>query len=157
MEKALGRSLFAPGFPIKLFAPLLVYETGRQPLIGGLEALDPIAPGSAYQVSVSISHATEAQLSGAGSDYPQGIKDLYLGTRGTTSRVANLARKVAADAGATDPYFRATALADYLSQDTRFTYATDAPVPTTPGQDLVDFFLFDSPRATASTTRARWS
>ena len=144
MEKALGRSLFAPGFPIRLFAPLLVYETARQPLIGGLEAADPIAPGSAYQVSVSISHATEAQLSGASTDYPQAIKDLYLDTRGTTARVGNLALKLAADAGATDPYFRAMALANYLGHDGRFTYATDAPVPTTPGQDLVDFFLFDS-------------
>lgn len=145
MEKAVGRSLFAPGFPIKLFAPLLVYETHGEPLIGGLDAVDPITSGSAYQVSVSISHASEAQLSGAGTDYPQVIKDLYLNTRGTTSRVANQARKVAADAGATDPYFRATALANYLSQDKRFTYDTDVTLETAPGQDLVDYFLFDAP------------
>ncbi|MDQ2933694.1 MAG: DUF3488 and transglutaminase-like domain-containing protein [Chloroflexota bacterium] len=143
MEKAVGRSLFAPGFPIKAFAPLVVYETGKQPLIGGLEAANSIAPGEAYQVRVSISHATEAQLSGAGTDYPKAIQDLYLKTTGLTQRTKELALQLAADAGATDPYFRAKALALYLSQDPRFTYATDAPVPTTPGQDLVDFFLFD--------------
>jgi len=143
MEKALGRSLFAPGFPIKAFAPLVVYETAKQPLIGGLEAANAIAPGEAYQVSVSISHATEGQLSGAGTDYPKAIKDLYLNTTGLTARTRDLALQLAATAGATDPYFRAKALAQFLSQDPRFTYATDAPVPTTPGQDLVDFFLFD--------------
>jgi transglutaminase-like putative cysteine protease len=143
MEKAVGRSLFAPGFPIKAFAPLVVYETAGQPLIGGLEAANSIAPGEAYQVSVSISHATEGQLSGAGTDYPQAIRDLYLGTKGMTDRTRELALQLAADAGATDPYFRAKALAQYLGHDASFTYATDAPVPTTPGQDLVDFFLFD--------------
>jgi transglutaminase-like putative cysteine protease len=143
MEKALGRSLFAPGFPIKAFAPLVVYETAKQPLIGGLEAANAIAPGEAYQVSVSISHATEGQLSGAGTDYPKAIRDLYLNTTGLTARTRDLALQLAATAGATDPYFRAKALAQFLSQDPRFTYATDAPVPTTPGQDLVDFFLFD--------------
>jgi transglutaminase-like putative cysteine protease len=143
MEKALGRSLFAPGFPIKAFAPLVVYETKGQPLIGGLEAANAIAPGQAYQVRVSISHATEAQLSGASAVYPQAIKDLYLGTKGMTKRTGDLALQLAADAGATDPYFRAKALAQYLGHDPRFTYSTDAPVPTDPGQDLVDFFLFD--------------
>ncbi|MDQ2941108.1 MAG: DUF3488 and transglutaminase-like domain-containing protein [Chloroflexota bacterium] len=143
MEKALGRSLFAPGFPIKAFAPLVVYETGKQPLIGGLEAANAIAPGEAYQISVSISHATEGQLSGAGTDYPKAIRDLYLNTTGVTARTKELALQLAAGAGATDPYFRAKAVAQFLSQDARFKYATDAPVPTTPGQDLVDFFLFD--------------
>jgi transglutaminase-like putative cysteine protease len=143
MEKALGRSLFAPGFPIKAFAPLVVYETAKQPLIGGLEAANAIAPGEAYQVSVSISRATEAQLSGAGTDYPKAIRDLYLNTTGLTARTKELAQQLAADARATDPYFRGKALAQFLSQDPRFTYATDAPVPTTAGQDLVDFFLFD--------------
>ncbi len=143
MEKAVGRSLFAPGFPIQVFAPLVVYETDGQPLIGGLDAANAIGPGEGYQAKVWISHATEAQLSGAGTEYPKGIKDLYLGTKGISLETKNLAVQLAADAGATDPYFRAKALADYLSHDPRFTYATDAPVPTTPGQDLVDFFLFD--------------
>ena len=141
IEQAIGRNLFAPGFPIRAFAPMVVYDTAGQPMLGGLEAANPISPGQGYQVAVATSRATEAELSGAGTDYPPEITAHYLDTTGVTNDTIALAAQVVADAAATDPYFQAKALADFLTGDL-FTYQAQAPVPAD-GRDLVDFFLFD--------------
>lgn len=141
IEQAIGRNLFAPGFPIRAFAPVVVYDTAGQPLFGGLEAANPVSPGQGYQMAVAMSRATEAELSGAGTDYPPEIVDLYLDTTGASERTIALAQQVAAEVGATDPYFQAKALTEFLTSDA-FTYQAEAPVPQD-GQDLVDFFLFD--------------
>ena len=143
MEQAIGRNLFAPGFPIKAFVPALVYETGGAPIMGGLESANPIGEGQDYQVTAALSTATEAELAGAGTAYPDEIALYYLEAPGMTDRTRQLAHQIVTDAGATDPYFMAKALARYLSRDESFTYATTAPVPDDPDRDLVDFFLFD--------------
>jgi len=140
MHQTLGRNLFTTGVPLSIYAPILIHEPAGQPVLGGIEAANPIGPGEGYQVDVALSQVTAAQLALAGEDYPPVVRDLYLDTIGTSEATAELARQVTA--GATNPYERAEALADFLHTDERFTYATTAPAPP-PDRDLVDFFLFD--------------
>lgn len=141
MRQTIGRNLFTAGSPLEVYAPVVIYQPSGQPVLGGIEAANPMAPGEAYQVTVALSNATEAQLIAAGTDYPDTVELLYLDTTGLTDRVAQLAREVTA--GLDSPYERAEALADFLRGDDRFSYSTQAEVPPS-GQDLVDFFLFDS-------------
>ena len=140
MRQTMGRNLFTAGSPLVVFAPVVVEETAGQPVLGSISAANALAPGQAYQMSVAISEATEADLSAAGTEYPEAITALYLDDSGISERVRELALQVTA--GAQSPYERAEALANFLARDESFTYATTAPVPP-PGQDLVEFFLFD--------------
>jgi transglutaminase-like putative cysteine protease len=140
MHQTLGRNLFTAGAPLRVFAPIVIHESSGQPVLGGIEAANPVGAGQGYQVDVAISQATAAQLAAAGTDYPAVVRDLYLDTPGLTPRVAELARQVTE--GAATPYEQADALADFLHSDPRFSYSRVAPAPS-PDQDLVDFFLFD--------------
>ncbi|HYI65940.1 MAG TPA: transglutaminaseTgpA domain-containing protein [Candidatus Limnocylindrales bacterium] len=142
MEQTLGRNLFTAGSPIAVFAPIVIHESAGQPVLGGVEAANPIGPGEGYQIAVALSEANEAQLGAAGTDYPQVVQDLYLDDSRVTDRVRAEAQRVTEAAGATNPYEEAKALAAFLQRDPSFTYQTVAPVPE-PGGDLVDFFLFD--------------
>ena len=140
MQQTLGRNLFTAGSPIQIYAPIVIHESSGQPVLGGVEAANPIGPGEGYQLSVAISEATEAQLASAGVEYPEVVEALYLDDSRATDRVRNLALEVTA--GLTNPYEKAEALAAYLQRDPSFSYDTVAPAPGD-GQDLVDFFLFD--------------
>lgn len=140
MRQAIGRNLFTAGSPLKVYAPVVIHESGGQPVLGAIDAANAFGSGEAYQVSVAISKATEAELSEAGTDYPASVRALYLSTPGLTDRVRQLAADITADAP--DPYAKAKALARYLSRDPSFTYSTRGAIPAS-GQDLVDFFLFD--------------
>jgi hypothetical protein len=142
MHQTLGRNLFTTGAPLKIYAPILIHEPAGQPVLGGIEAANPVGPGEGYQLDAALSEATAAQLAGAGEDYPQLVRDLYLGTAGMTPQTAELARQVVDAAGAVNAYERADALADFLHTDPSFTYATEVSPPP-PDRDLVDFFLFD--------------
>ncbi|HEX2221837.1 MAG TPA: transglutaminaseTgpA domain-containing protein, partial [Candidatus Limnocylindria bacterium] len=143
MEQGVDRSLFVPGFPVKVFIPTLVQETAGEPLLGSLDAANALGEDDGYQVTSTFSEATEAQLAGAGTDYPPSVANLYLGAPGVTAETVALARDVAATAEAPDPYHQAKALARYLSSHPSFTYNTDVTVPDDPNQDIVHFFLFD--------------
>ena len=140
MRQTIGRNLFTAGSPLRVFAPTVVVEPGGEPLLAGIEHANPLGSGEAYELSVAISKATEAELGVAGTDYPPEIVELYTQTDGVTDRVRELAEQVTADA--TNPYEQAQALAEYLRRDPSFTYTTVAAVPER-DQDLVDFFLFD--------------
>jgi len=143
MQRGGGRNVFSPGYPTTAFAPLVIAQPGGLPLLGALRAGGAIEEGKGYQITAAISQTTEAMLSGAGTDYPDEIVATYLGTAGLTARTGILAQTVVDDAGATDPFHMAKALAAYLQTDPRFSYATVAPLPSDPDRDLVDFFLFD--------------
>ena len=143
MQRDGGRNMFTPGYPTKAFAPVVVHQPGGLPLLGALQAGVSLESGKGYQITARISNATEAMLVGAGTNYPPEIVATYTGTDGVTGRTGLLARDVVEAAGATDPYHKAKALADYLRSDPRFTYATVAALPSDPTRDLVDFFLFD--------------
>ena len=148
-----------PASPLAVFAPIVIHESAGQPVLGGIEAANPIGSGEGYQLAVALSTATEAQLAAAGTDYPQVVRDLYFDDSRATDRVAQLAQDVVDAAGAQNPYDQAKALAAYLQRDDSFTYDDRRPPRPEGGQDLVDFFLFDpvsDGRGTASTTPARW-
>ena len=140
MQQTLGRNLFTAGSPLEIYAPIVIHEPGGQPVLGGVEAANPIGPGEGYQLSVALSEADEAQLGTAGTDYPAVVEALYLDDSRVSERVRDLALAVTADA--TNPYEQAEALAAYLQRDPSFTYETVVPKPPD-GEDLVDFFLFD--------------
>ena len=140
MHQTIGRNLFTAGAPITIYAPIVLHESAGLPVLGGIEAANPIGSGEGYQVDVALSRATAAQLDQAGTEYPSVVTELYLDTRGVTPRVAELAAEITTNA--TTPYRKAEALAAYLHGDQRFSYAVEAPAPG-PDQDLVDFFLFD--------------
>jgi hypothetical protein len=102
MRRTLGRNLFTAGSPLDRLRPdPSCYESAAQPVLGGIEAANPLSSGEAYEVSVAIPTATEADLNAAGTDYPEAVTRLYLETDGLTDRVAELAREVTA--GADDP------------------------------------------------------
>lgn len=143
VQRNVGRNIFTPGYPTTAFAPLVVHEPRGLPLLGALQSAVVLQEGKGYQITAAISTANEAMLVGAGTDYPPEIVATYTGTAGVTQRTADEARRVVNAAGATDPYHEARALADYLRIDPRFTYATEAALPSDPNRDLVDFFLFD--------------
>lgn len=140
MRQTIGRNLFTGGSPLEVYAPVVIHQPRGQPILGGIELVNALAPGDAYQVRVAISNATEAQLAAAGTDYPDPVRALYLDTPGLTDRVAAEAARLTE--GLDNPYDQADALATFLRSDSRFSYATEAAPPGR--QDLVDFFLFES-------------
>lgn len=140
MLQTWGRHLFTGGAPLEIYAPSLVYEPNSLPLLGGLESPNALGAGESYQVLVLVSEATEADLAAAGTDYPQAVTDLYLGTEGITDQVADLAGRIVTEAGAENPYEQARALARFF-RGSEFTYSTEG-LDVPPDGDLVDTFLF---------------
>ncbi len=138
MRQSVGRQIFTAGSPLKVYAPVLITEPAGLPLLGFIEAANPIGDGESYTQAVLIPEATEAQLAAAGTDYPQAIRDLYLSTRGISPQVEALAREVTE--GAESPYEQAKRLSRYLRGE-EFTYST-AGLEIPSGADLVDTFLF---------------
>lgn len=138
MRQAVGRNLFTPVSPLEIYAPSLVTEPNGLPLMGTLESPSPIGEGQSYEALIAVSHATEAELAAAGTNYPQAVIDLYTSQSGISDRVAQLAREVTA--GAEKPYEQAKALAAYFNSS-EFAYSTVGPV-VPPDGDLVDTFLF---------------
>ncbi len=102
--------------------------------------LTPIGNGDSYQVVSSISRAPIDLLRSAGTTYPATIRDRYLQLPDTLpQRVRDLARKIVADADATNPYDQATALETWLRQNIKYNDQIPAPAQ---GQDGVDYVLF---------------
>ena len=139
MHQTIGRNLFTAGSPLQVYAPIVIHESAGQPVLGGVEAANPIGEGEGYQLSVALTDANKAQLAAAGTEYPQVVSDLYLETSGLTDRVRQLALQVTE--GLATPYEQAEALAEFLQRDPSFTYQTKVARPQN-GEDLVDFFLF---------------
>jgi hypothetical protein len=139
-RQSLGRTVFTAGYPVRVYIPTRVHETGNAAVNGGLEASTAFVEGDAYQAVVAISDATKAELRDSGTEYPEAITDLYLDASLVTDEVAQLAASITG--GAETSYDQAELLAEFLSDDESFTYETQAPVPR-PEDDLVDFFLLD--------------
>jgi transglutaminase-like putative cysteine protease len=100
-----------------------------------------------YRVTVEYSTATVADLQAAGTKYPAWLQNFSrLPDSGyrppqVQNSIRNLALKIVADAGATNPYDQATAIQDYLREK----YAYTLNVPDKPaGMDPLQFFLFRS-------------
>jgi transglutaminase-like putative cysteine protease len=135
IEAGEGRMLFAAAEPVAVDQP--VTRLLRAP--GDLIGLEGAA--REYVVRSQVPRASAAGLRAASSAYPEPIRSRYLVLReGTPARLRALAAEVTA--GAATAYDRALAIERYLRQ---FEYDLDVTEPP-PGQDAVDYFLFDLQR-----------
>ncbi len=140
-----GRDLYAPGFPVRFFAPTVVTEPSAGPIFGGIEAAGSLETGQMYDVTAIVSSdVTEAQLASAPTDYEPEITALYLDTTGITDRTREMAATIAATVP-NDPYHAAKALATFLRSEA-FVYDTSVILPQDANQDMVDYFLHESRR-----------
>lgn len=121
-----------------------VHVEGRLPVYSDIEAVyskDELEDAT-YSVLGLVPQMTAADLEGAGAGYPAYISDTYLELPDTvTQETRDLANQIVQDAGATTPYHQAVAIQNYLR--TNFAYQIDAG-PAPDGQDIVDYFLFES-------------
>jgi len=94
--------------------------------------------GETYTAIGSQSVATAEDLRGAGTEYPDWVRERYLQLPDDLpGRVAEEARRVAGNAST--PYDQALAIEEYLRG---FPYNLDVEAAP-PNQDVVDFFLFE--------------
>jgi hypothetical protein len=140
IQQPSARTLFTAGYPIKAYLPVRVVDIGDHQFLGAMKATTSIPQGSSYSLTVALSEATVGQLESAGTDYPDAVSQLFLGTNGLTDRTRQLARRITQ--GADTPYDKAILLTRFL-QGREFTYRTNAPLSNDPSRDAVDFFLFD--------------
>lgn len=145
-----GRLLFAASQPAQvslgtdvLLAPILSAPGARGLAITSadismLYSRDELYRGQMYGVISLISRADEQSLREAGTDYAEWVRERYLQlTPSLPDRVRQRAAEVTA--GQPTPYDKAKAVETYLRG---FTYNEGIPAPP-PGQDGVDYFLFD--------------
>jgi len=107
--------------------------------LAALHAATPLEAGETYQARSSLSDVTVAQLRAAADDYPVWVTDRYLEVPSTvTTRTLELARQIAADLD--NPYDVAAAATSYLRANIAYTDTIPSPPP---GQEPLDWFLFD--------------
>ena len=103
-----------------------------------VRAVGGFAAGKSYDATASVSTATEADLSAAGTDYPGWILDRYLQLPDTMPlRVMELAQELTKDIET--PYEKAVAICNSLRT---LDYTPDIEAPPD-GSDGVDYFLFE--------------
>lgn len=104
-----------------------------------LYSQEPLRAGDSYQVVSSFTRADQESLREAGTDYPPWIVPRYLQLPETLpQRVVLLADQITA--GRETPFEMAMAIERYL-RDIPYNQRINAPAP---GQDGVDYFLFDA-------------
>jgi transglutaminase-like putative cysteine protease len=119
-------------------------EVGEMPLplpgdASALYSQQALAAGQAYQVVSSLSRVDEASLREAGADYPDWVIPRYLQLPDSLpTRVRTLAEEVVE--GQQTPYDQALAIQRYL-REIPYNEKIDGPRP---GQDGVDYFLFEA-------------
>jgi transglutaminase-like putative cysteine protease len=95
--------------------------------------------GETYQVKSFDSDPTEKQLRGAGTDYPDWVRERYLQVpENLPARVRDLAQSLTSSQPT--PYDQAKAVTNYLRSTIRYTKTVDEP-PL--GRNLLEWFLFD--------------
>lgn len=144
--KVLGResTLLTPGSPVAANIPTTI-ETPRG-FDGDIEEIRSrrgLTGGDTYNTVGTVSRADLSELLGAGTGYPAWVTERYLQLPdGLPARVAEEAARITGNANAATPYEKAKALEAYLRT---FPYDLDVPTPP-PGDDAVDFFLFELKR-----------
>lgn len=130
-----GVTLYAVGEPYTVDQPVRARKRAAGDLVG-LEA-----ESKDYVVSSRVPQATVRQLESASASYPEPVVQRYLQVPDALpDRVRVLAGEITQRAGS--PYATAVAIERYLRQ---FPY--DLHVSLTPrGQDVVDYFLFETQR-----------
>jgi transglutaminase-like putative cysteine protease len=102
---------------------------------------DPfLRPGEIYQVKSSVSAPTITELRQTGEDYPAWVTERYLQLpENITAETKQLAEKITA--GLETPYDKAAAITEYLRKN--ITYVETLDGQPQPGQEVIDWFLFD--------------
>jgi hypothetical protein len=112
-------------------------------LLPDVTALSPderIRKGRSYTVTGFVPTLTPGDLRAAGDDYPGWVEKNYLALPDSLpDRVAGLARDIAG--GEANPYDKALALQTHLRGNYTVTYSPGEPPP---GEDTIDYFLFES-------------
>jgi hypothetical protein len=152
-----GDALIAAGQPLRASVPLRAAVTlvnqgeglvGEEPegdvsppALGDpsvLQSRRSLEPGEAYQVVSSLTEADEESLREAGTTYPDWVAPRYLQLPDSLpERVRLLAAQITN--GLDAPYDKAKAIETYLRQ-IPYNLRIQGPAP---GQDGVDYFLFD--------------
>jgi hypothetical protein len=126
--------IYAAGELVTVYQPFLLAMRSHGDLVGGMIALPR------YDADSIVLSLNESTLRAAGTDYPDWVRARYLQLPfALPQRVSTLAR----DLTATEltPYDQALAIQEYLRREMRYAVTVDRP-PI--GQDVVDYFLFDS-------------
>jgi len=137
--------------PLRVFLPADAYLIDAEPdlvqndaqippkvELAMIFARDDLAEGDSYVVVSAVISATELQLRADSASYPDFIRERYLQLPETLpDRVRQRAEEVAA--GGSNPYDIAKAVERHLRN---YTYNDQIPGPA-PGQDGVDYFLFE--------------
>lgn len=131
---------FAPDTPLRFSVPTQLDTRGTPDDLAAVRLLSPAQQNQEYNVVSAVSVASVQELSAAGENYPDWVRQRYLQLpRRLPQRVVRLAHDSVG--GATSAYDKAAAIEQYL-RDT-YTYSTHvAGVPT--DRDWVDYFLFDA-------------
>lgn len=124
---------------------LTVELSGRVPNYDDIEAVfvdERMVAGDQYRVLGQQSIADGDALAEAGIAYPEWLASRYLEIPdAVTQRTRSLAETVVIEAGAETPFDQAWAIQEYLQ--TSFAYELNPPVGEN-GEDIVDYFLFES-------------
>lgn len=105
----------------------------------GLQAAAAISPGESYSVTSEQPVYTSATLDGAGTDYPAGVTERYLGLPDSTpDRVGERTETVLESANASTPYDSAVAIEQYLESNNEYSLNVERP-----RGDVADSFLFE--------------
>jgi transglutaminase-like putative cysteine protease len=134
--------LFSLGQPVTADRPSDARLGAAPADVTSLKPADHLSNGDTYKATGSVAVASIDELRAAGTDYPSWVTDSYLQLPSTLPRrVRGKAREVVGGAGDT-PYDKAVAIETYLRS-----FPVDYNVPgAPPGQDAVDYFLFDAQR-----------
>lgn len=139
VQEPLGNRLFGANEPVKVSVPAQFVTGDDHSFSSGVRALEQRRAGQTYTVTSEVSTADKTSLRRASTVIPDAIKKQYLQIPSTLpQRVRDLAKKVVA--GKDNAYDKAEAIESFLR--TNYQYA---PVvrPPPPGEDPVDFFLFN--------------
>ena len=124
-------------------------STGRLTSIDRLSSVQPPTSVGTYVAYTEYSTATDAELRGSGTNYPDWLDQFATvpaqtyRSQDVQKRIHDLAVTIVSAAGATNPYDQATAIQTYLRDTSNYKY-TLAP-PTAPiGRDKLEYFLFTS-------------
>lgn len=124
---------------------ITLYVTGQLPVYDDVEAVYAFAPPNInenYQVVGLESDATAAELRRAGDNYPDYIAARYLQLpESVTQRTLDRATSIVGSYDAENPFDIAIAIQQEVRSSIRYSLNIEAPPP---GQDVVDYVLFDS-------------
>jgi transglutaminase-like putative cysteine protease len=134
--------LYAPSEPVWMSRTGLTFtqvtDTGGGDIIAW-HAFPWLQPGEVYQVDSMLSNPDRGQLTDAGINYPEWVKNKYLQLPPSFSpRIERLAQDVTA--GAETPFDKATAITDYLRNHIEY----EPTIPSLPrNKDSLEWVLFE--------------